>query len=97
MPIDLLYLIVYQILEPILKNALLIHQIYFIAENEMSSIVFDFTGNNIEMHVNHTKYFVDMSTTRQVNFEKTDGDIMSSNSKNMLQGNWKLITILYVP
>lgn len=39
------------------------------------------------MHVNQTKYFVDMSTTREVIFGITDGE-------NVIQRNWKLITIL---
>lgn len=44
------------------------------------------------MHVNYTKYFVDLSTTRQVISEKPDG--MTRNSKNVLQRNWTVITIL---
>lgn len=46
------------------------------------------------MHVNYSKYFVGLSTTHQAISEKPDGGSMTSNSKNLLQKNWKAITIL---
>lgn len=60
----------------------------------MSSTVFYFTGKNIDIHVNHTKYFVDLSTTHQRIFEKNDRDGMNRNFKNVLQRNWIAIFLL---
>lgn len=50
----------------------------------MSSTSFDFTGQNIDMHVNHTNYLVNLSTTRQAIFEKNDTDGRSRDFKNWL-------------
>lgn len=60
----------------------------------MSSTIFDFTGQNIDMHVNHTKYFVNLSTTRQAIFEKNDTDGMGRNLKNWFGRNWISIFLL---
>lgn len=60
----------------------------------MSSTSFDFTGQNIDMHVNHTNYLVNLSTTRQAIFEKKDTDVMSRDFKNWLRRNWISIFLL---
>lgn len=57
----------------------------------MSSTSFDFTGQNIDMHVNHTNY---LSTTRQAIFEKNDTDGRSRDFKNWLRRNWISIFLL---
>lgn len=63
--------------------------------NAMSTVVSENTqsGNNIDMLVDYTNYFVDMSTTRQKISRKSNRGRMI-NSKNLLQRNWKPITIL---
>lgn len=86
--------LIFQILKPTFLNIQLIYQICLFSGNETSSIFSVVTRDNIDMHVNHTKYFVDMSTTRRVIIKRSDGDSVTSNSKNLLQRNWKLITIL---
>lgn len=59
----------------------------------MSSTSFDFTGQNIDMHVNHTNYLVNLSITRQAIFEN-DTDGRSRDFKNWLRRNWISICLL---
>lgn len=70
------------------------YQLNFFIADQKNSTVLLVTETTIEKDTEHMNHFVDGSTPGQENLEITHGNILNRTSRNVLQRNWKLITIL---